>query len=218
MRTLETAQNVPGCWRSQGPGSLECQPDLAEPRSIGERARGLCDPSGRGVRSTSVPRRRGKMAFESVRLLFLLSFAVGTEVLADIIMRPSCATGWFYYKPNCYGYFRKLRSWSDAELECQSFGNGAHLASVSSAKEARVIAGYIRGYQRTKPVWIGLHDPQKKQQWEWIDGTTYLYRTWSGASVAGDQQCAGISAKNDFLSWNSGRCNRRQHFLCKYRP
>lgn len=22
----------------------------------------------------------------------------------------------------------------------------------------------------------------------------------------------------DFLSWNSSRCNRRQHFLCKYRP
>lgn len=56
------------------------------------------------------------MAFEGVRLLLLLSFAVSTGVLADIIMRPSCATGWFYYKPNCYGYFRKLRSWTDAEV------------------------------------------------------------------------------------------------------
>nr|KAF6397820.1 regenerating family member 4 [Rousettus aegyptiacus] len=101
------------------------------------------------------------MAFKGGWLVLLLSFAVSTEVLADIIMRPSCATGWFYYKSNCYGYFRKLRSWSDSELECQSYGNGAHLASVSNAKEASVIAKYIRSYQRTIPVWIGLHDLQK---------------------------------------------------------
>lgn len=47
------------------------------------------------------------------------------------------------------------------QLECQSYGNGAHLASVSNAKEASVIAKYIRSYQRTIPVWIGLHDLQK---------------------------------------------------------
>uniref|UniRef100_A0A8C9US00 C-type lectin domain-containing protein n=1 Tax=Spermophilus dauricus TaxID=99837 RepID=A0A8C9US00_SPEDA len=81
--------------------------------------------------------------------------------VGNIIMRPSCATGWFYYRFNCYGYFRKLRNWSDAELECQSYGNGAHLASILNLKEASVIAEYISGYQRTQPVWIGLHDPQK---------------------------------------------------------
>uniref|UniRef100_A0A8C2V627 Rerating family member 4 n=1 Tax=Chinchilla lanigera TaxID=34839 RepID=A0A8C2V627_CHILA len=76
-------------------------------------------------------------------------------------LRPSCAAGWFYYKSNCYGYFRKLRNWSDAELECQSYGNGAHLASILNLKEASVISKYISGYQRNQPVWIGLHDPQK---------------------------------------------------------
>ncbi|XP_036090915.1 regenerating islet-derived protein 4 isoform X2 [Rousettus aegyptiacus] len=158
------------------------------------------------------------MAFKGGWLVLLLSFAVSTEVLADIIMRPSCATGWFYYKSNCYGYFRKLRSWSDSELECQSYGNGAHLASVSNAKEASVIAKYIRSYQRTIPVWIGLHDLQKRQLWQWIDGTVYLYKAWSGKAAAGDQHCMGISASEDFLSWNTAPCNRRQHFLCKYRP
>uniref|UniRef100_A0A671FUF7 Rerating family member 4 n=1 Tax=Rhinolophus ferrumequinum TaxID=59479 RepID=A0A671FUF7_RHIFE len=101
------------------------------------------------------------MASRSVPLLLLLSCIVSTDVLGVILMRPSCATGWFYYKSNCYGYFRKLRNWSDAELECQSFGNGAHLASVLNLKEANIIAEYIGGYQRTLPVWIGLHDPQK---------------------------------------------------------
>nr|KAF6414173.1 regenerating family member 4 [Molossus molossus] len=133
-------------------------------------------------------------------------------------MRPSCATGWFYHKSHCYGYFRKLRNWSDAELECQSFGNGAHLASILNAKEANAIAEYIQGYQRTLPVWIGLHDPQKRQQWRWIDGALYLFKTWSGRSVAANKHCAEMNASNNFLTWNSNECNKLQHFLCKYRP
>ncbi|PNJ22990.1 REG4 isoform 2 [Pongo abelii] len=98
------------------------------------------------------------MASRSMRLLLLLSCLAKTGVLGDIIMRPSCAPGWFYHKSNCYGYFRKLRNWSDAELECQSYGNGAHLASIRSLKEASTIAEYISGYQRSQPIWIGLHD------------------------------------------------------------
>uniref|UniRef100_A0A8C3VR01 Rerating family member 4 n=1 Tax=Catagonus wagneri TaxID=51154 RepID=A0A8C3VR01_9CETA len=101
------------------------------------------------------------MASKRTYLLLLLSCAASTEVLSAIFLRPSCATGWFYHKSYCYGYFRKLRNWSDAELECQSYGNGAHLASILNLKEANTIAKYIGGYQRNKPVWIGLHDPQK---------------------------------------------------------
>ncbi|XP_037670886.1 regenerating islet-derived protein 4 [Choloepus didactylus] len=159
------------------------------------------------------------MASKSRWLLLLLTCAASTEVLGGILMRPSCATGWFYHKSNCYGYFRKLRNWSEAELECQSYGNGAHLASILNPKEARAIAEYISGYQRNQPVWIGLHDPLKKQQWQWIDGALYLYRTWSGRSLDGSKQpCAEMSYRNSFLAWNSNQCNKRQHFLCKYQP
>uniref|UniRef100_A0A8C9IKD9 Rerating family member 4 n=1 Tax=Piliocolobus tephrosceles TaxID=591936 RepID=A0A8C9IKD9_9PRIM len=96
------------------------------------------------------------MASRSMRLLLLLSCLAKIGVSGDIIVRPSCAPGWFYHKSNCYGYCRKLRNWSDAELE-----KGAHLASILNVKEASTIAEYISGYQRSQPVWIGLHDPQK---------------------------------------------------------
>ncbi|XP_004618168.2 regenerating islet-derived protein 4 [Sorex araneus] len=158
------------------------------------------------------------MAPKSTWLFVLLSCAACTQVLGEIIMRPSCATGWFYHNSNCYGYFRKSRNWHEAELECQSHGNGAHLASVLSAKEASTIAGYIAGYQKVKSVWIGLHDPQKRQQWKWIDGAMYLYRTWSGKFARGDKYCAEMNYHNNFLSWTSNDCSKRQHFLCKYRP
>ncbi|KAM5257150.1 regenerating islet-derived protein 4 [Ctenodactylus gundi] len=158
------------------------------------------------------------MASRSLGLLLLLSWAASPEVLGDIIMRPSCATGWFYYKSNCYGYFRKLRNWSQAELECQSYGNGAHLASIMSLKEARIIAAYIKSYQRNQPIWIGLHEPQKRDQWQWLDGATDLYRSWSGRSIGESKHCAEISHSKDFLTWDKNDCNKRQHFLCKYRP
>lgn len=158
------------------------------------------------------------MASKSIQLFLLLSCAAYTAVLGEIIMRPSCTTGWFYHNSNCYGYFRKPRSWFDAELECQSHGNGAHLASVLSTKEANAIAEYITGYQKNKPVWIGLHDPEKRHQWKWIDGAVYLYRTWSNKSVGGNKYCAEMSYRNNFLSWNNNDCNKPQHFLCKYRP
>ncbi|KAF7473903.1 Hypothetical predicted protein [Marmota monax] len=112
------------------------------------------------------------MASRSMRLLLLLSCVLSPEVLGDILMRPSCATGWFYYRSNCYGYFRKLRNWSDAE----------------------------------------------KQQWQWIDGASYLYRPWSSRSLGGNKHCTEMGYRNNFVTWNKNECSKRQHFLCKYRP
>ncbi|XP_030615785.1 LOW QUALITY PROTEIN: regenerating islet-derived protein 4 [Delphinapterus leucas] len=117
----------------------------------------------------------------------------------SIILGHSCATGWFYYKSCCYGYFQKLKNWSDAELECQSYGNGTHLASILYLKEANTIATYIGGCQRNKPVWICLHDLQKGQQWTWLDGATYIYRTMSGKSVGGNKYYAEMNAMNTTL-------------------
>lgn len=151
-------------------------------------------------------------------LLLLLSCIVSTEVLGDILMRPTCVAGWFYYKSNCYGYFRKLRTWSEAEYECQLYGNGVHLASFQNANEANMVAKYISSYQRVKPVWIGLHDPQKKESWQWIDGALYLYRNWAGKSAGGNKYCTEMSSSNNFLTWRNNECSLRQHFLCKYLP
>ncbi|KAM8998717.1 regenerating islet-derived protein 4 [Sarcophilus harrisii] len=151
-------------------------------------------------------------------LFLLLSCASVTSILGDILMRPSCSTGWFYYKSNCYGYFRRPHSWSDAELECQAFGNGAHLASILDQKEAKVIAKHIWSYQQSQPVWIGLNDPQKNNKWKWIDGGFYFFRSWSNKSYHGNKGCAEMDHENNFLTWNKNDCSKRQHFICKYRP
>ncbi|TKC44044.1 hypothetical protein EI555_015930, partial [Monodon monoceros] len=117
------------------------------------------------------------------------------------------------------GYFQKLKNWSDAELECQSYGNGTHLASILNLKEANTIATYIGGCQRNKPVWICLHDLQKGQQWTWLDGATYIYRTMSGKSVGGNKYYAEMNAMNRLSSQRPGThwywC---QGQICKSEP
>ncbi|EGW09217.1 Regenerating islet-derived protein 4 [Cricetulus griseus] len=89
-----------------------------------------------------------------------------------------------------------MENWSHAELECQSYGNGSHLASVLNEKEASVISNYIFGYQRNLPVWIGLHDPQKNQLWRWIDGSTQLYRPWNRRTKSEGRHCAALNPKD----------------------
>ncbi|XP_051055242.1 regenerating islet-derived protein 4 [Phodopus roborovskii] len=152
------------------------------------------------------------MAPKCVRLLLLLSCVACPEVLSDLL-RPSCASGWFYYKSHCYGYFRKMGNWSHAELECQSYGNGSHLASVLNQKEASVISKYIIGYQRNLPVWIGLHDPQKNQLWRWIDGSPQLYRPWNRRTESEARHCAVLNPKD--RQWPRHSVNEPSAF-CAY--
>ncbi|XP_003479324.1 regenerating islet-derived protein 4 [Cavia porcellus] len=157
------------------------------------------------------------MASKGWCFFLLLSWVARPKAHGDI-WRPSCAPGWFYYKSNCYGYFWRPRTWFDAEIECQSYGYGTHLASVLSHKEASVISKYISGYQRNQPVWIGLHDPQQKELWQWLDGTPYLKGFLNNGTSGEHKHCAEMSYKKKFLAWNKNDCNKLQHFLCKYQP
>lgn len=74
------------------------------------------------------------------------------SLCAEILMRPSCATGWFYHKSHCYGYFRKLRNWSDAEVRAVGHARtGPSKArgclGVSSYSEPRVLAWPLRSHR-----------------------------------------------------------------------
>lgn len=67
----------------------------------------------------------------------------------------------FWDEDNAFKPQELISTISCPQLECQLYGNGAHLASLQNIKEANMVAKYIRGFQINQPVWIGLHDPQK---------------------------------------------------------
>lgn len=43
------------------------------------------------------------------------------------------------------------------QAQCQNSYSGAHLAWVEEPKEAATLSRVIMYYQRTQPVWLGLH-------------------------------------------------------------
>uniref|UniRef100_A0A8C6XD42 C-type lectin domain-containing protein n=1 Tax=Naja naja TaxID=35670 RepID=A0A8C6XD42_NAJNA len=71
----------------------------------------------------------------------------------------SCPRNWLQKQGNCYGYFDENLSWDDAELECQSYGPGCHLASILSIQESALVSVYIKDRQQSiSNVWMGLRD------------------------------------------------------------
>ncbi|XP_042300128.1 C-type lectin-like, partial [Sceloporus undulatus] len=91
----------------------------------------------------------------------------------------SCAREWLQNQGNCYAYFDNQLSWQEAEIECQSYGRGAHLASVLTKAETLLVAEHISTYQKERSnVWIGLHDVRQTGKWRWADESTYNYKSW----------------------------------------
>uniref|UniRef100_A0A670J434 C-type lectin domain-containing protein n=1 Tax=Podarcis muralis TaxID=64176 RepID=A0A670J434_PODMU len=74
--------------------------------------------------------------------------------------KAACPNGWLQNQGNCYAYIEKMMTWADAEVDCQSYGRGVHLASILNQKECSIVAKYILAQQKTRTdVWIGLYDP-----------------------------------------------------------
>ncbi|XP_075067536.1 regenerating islet-derived protein 4-like [Mixophyes fleayi] len=154
-------------------------------------------------------------------VFLLLSSLALMQVVEGSKARSSCPPGWFYYKANCYGYFRYPLSWSEAEFDCQAYGHGAHLASILDASEADIIASHISAYQKNQPVWIGLHDPEQNRRWKWNDGSMYNYRSWLAGqpdNYGGAEHCGELNCKEKFVKWNDRDCKLVQPYVCKYKP
>ncbi|KAM6449069.1 C-type lectin-like [Liasis olivaceus] len=91
----------------------------------------------------------------------------------------SCPRQWLQKQGNCYGYFDRKLKWEDAEVECQAYGRGCHLASVLSKGETMLMSTHIKDQQKVlSDVWIGLNDISGKRRWRWADESTYNYNAW----------------------------------------
>nr|XP_008113584.1 PREDICTED: C-type lectin BpLec-like [Anolis carolinensis] len=132
----------------------------------------------------------------------------------------SCARDWMQNQGNCYAYFDFKLTWAEAEIECQSYGRGAHLASVLTAAETALIANYISTYQKVKGnVWIGLHDPRQNRRWRWTDESVYNYKSWRNGQpdgYANSEYCVELVCYTAFKQWNDANCKTTNTFICKY--
>uniref|UniRef100_A0A8B9V9Z4 Regenerating family member 4 n=1 Tax=Anas zonorhyncha TaxID=75864 RepID=A0A8B9V9Z4_9AVES len=116
-----------------------------------------------------------------------------------------CPVGWSYYKTSCFRYFRQLRTWDEAEAQCQNSYSGAHLVWVEEPKEAATLRRVISYYQRSQPVWFGLQLQQVRGRWQWTNGGRY-------------NESINLPGNARFSVWSSADCQRRHHFICKFTP
>uniref|UniRef100_A0A0B8RV90 C-type lectin 9a n=1 Tax=Philothamnus irregularis TaxID=1899461 RepID=A0A0B8RV90_9SAUR len=155
------------------------------------------------------------------------SLYIGLCCLGILITNPflgakaaSCARDWLKKQGNCYGYFDDKLDWNDAELECQSYGPGCHLASILSSQESALLSAYIRDKQESlSSVWMGLRDISGKGRWRWADESTFNYKAWMTQQPDNTNQsehCVEVTHDSRFKLWNDNFCGKLNAYVCKY--
>ncbi|XP_017671182.1 PREDICTED: regenerating islet-derived protein 4 [Lepidothrix coronata] len=129
-----------------------------------------------------------------------------------------CPNGWSYYKLNCFKYFPDVRTWDEAESQCQAIQDGAHLAWVEDQREAITLKKAISYYQRVQPVWLGLHYSEESQDWKWTGGDKYSTASGLSGNGASPGKCAMLTHQSSFSLWSSANCTQKHHYICKFTP
>ncbi|XP_066487247.1 C-type lectin BpLec-like [Tiliqua scincoides] len=133
----------------------------------------------------------------------------------------SCEKDWMENHGNCYAYFDEKLTWSYAEIKCQSYGRGAHLASVLTKAETYLLSGHITDYQKKHSnVWIGLYDILQNGKWRWSDGASYKYTSWlknEPNNLDNSEYCVELRVDTAFKEWNDAPCEKRNAYICKYK-
>nr|XP_060638932.1 regenerating islet-derived protein 4-like [Anolis sagrei ordinatus] len=105
-------------------------------------------------------------------------------------------------------------------IDCQSYGRGAHLASLLSLTESDLIANHISSYQKEKSnVWIGLHDPRQNHRWRWTDASVYSYNSWykyKSKNGSNNEYCVELLLNSGHKEWNDISCRTLNTYICKY--
>ncbi|XP_053379575.1 C-type mannose receptor 2-like [Mercenaria mercenaria] len=76
---------------------------------------------------------------------------------------------------NCYEIVQAAVSWSHAESNCKS--NGGHLIHIANQQEQDFINNFLVKHH-SHEVWLGLHDRNQEENFEWTSGNTITYTNW----------------------------------------
>ncbi|XP_050809400.1 C-type lectin BpLec-like isoform X1 [Gopherus flavomarginatus] len=133
----------------------------------------------------------------------------------------SCPRGWLSFHDTCYRYFHKKKNWMEAEAHCQHQRHGAHLTSIHSRGENKMLAHYIKRYhKKCSLVWIGLSDPHGDQGWRWSDNSMLSFTAWDNGQPDNprkNEHCVVLEHPG-FQKWHDYPCDWRFSFVCKHKP
>ncbi|XP_075409479.1 C-type lectin domain family 4 member C-like [Tenrec ecaudatus] len=124
-----------------------------------------------------------------------------------------CPENWFASNTSCYWVSSGSNTWTKSQKTCSEMG--AHLLVVNTKEEQNFI---IPNLQRSSAYYVGLSDPEGKQQWQWVDGSPYNKSAtfWHpGEPSNQDEQCVMINSRGGSWGWNDARCDSPQRSICE---
>ncbi|XP_012861483.1 C-type lectin domain family 4 member A [Echinops telfairi] len=86
---------------------------------------------------------------------------------------------------------------------------------VNTQEEQNFITRNLEG---SSAYYVGLSDPEGKNQWQWVDGSPYNESTtfWRpGEPSHRDEQCVMINSVRGSWGWNDAHCDAHQRSICE---
>nr|XP_006816218.1 PREDICTED: uncharacterized protein LOC102809517 [Saccoglossus kowalevskii] len=130
----------------------------------------------------------------------------------------SCDAGWTLHGDYCYLFDTTIKTVHGAQDSCGS--HNAMLASIEDEDEQSFINGRV--FNIGIRFWIGLHDIDDENQFEWFDGTPFVFTNWGPGEPnnAGEEgeDCVHLIDQEDKLGeWNDQVCTDLMGYICKKR-
>jgi hypothetical protein len=136
-----------------------------------------------------------------------------------------CAAGWTEADGNCFKYVTTPLTHDQAEKNCQSLHQAAHLATIKSAAQNQAAAELAGSHSE---VHIGLTWDNGALRWASGDDVTYegswhhrtgsVYRGRSGSETDRCTRLVGADHRWKHGHWDDWSCSKTDNFMCSYTP
>ncbi|XP_077992799.1 uncharacterized protein LOC144446830 [Glandiceps talaboti] len=135
------------------------------------------------------------------------------------LLSSDCPIGWTRHSnSNCYKLSTSTADWLTASGSCRAETGGADLAAISDQELQNFAVNNFLNPTRVS-AWIGVHDRNTENQFEYMNGEKATYFPWQSQQpddddVNEDQDCVAAIQTNGGL-WEDKNCDISYKYICE---